>query len=112
MATKIEIRDDIAVVTLSGKLMGGPETDKCHDMIKTAISNGIRKATIDMSKAEWINSLGMGMLMACYISFLNIGGELRFGGQTAKTKSLLKMTKLDMIFKCYETIDEAIESFR
>ena len=112
MATKIEIRDDIAVVTLPGKLMGGPETDECHDAIKTAISNGILKAAIDMSKAEWVNSRGMGMLMACYISFLNTGGELRFGGHTAKTKSLLKMTKLDMIFKCYETIDEAIESFR
>jgi anti-sigma B factor antagonist len=112
MATQIEIRDDIAVVTLTGKLMGGPETDECHLGIKTAISNGIRKAAIDLSGAEWINSRGMGMLMACYISFLNQDGELRLAGPTEKTKSLLRMTKLDTVFKSYETIEEAVESFR
>jgi anti-sigma B factor antagonist len=112
MATEIEMRDDIAVVTLKGKLMGGPETEECHDIIKKAISKGIRKAAVDLSGAEWINSRGMGMLMACYISLRNQGGELRLAGETDKTKSLLKITKLDTIFKSYNTIDEAVKSFR
>jgi len=110
MATEIEIQDDVAIVTLKGKLMGGPETEECHDTIKKAISNGIRKAAVDLSNAEWINSRGMGMLMACYISLRNQGGELCLAGQTEKTKSLLKITKLDTIFKSYETVKEAVKS--
>ena len=112
MKTKMKIVDDVAVIALKGKLMGGPETEECHLQIKKAISQGIKKATVDLSGAEWINSRGMGMLMACYVSLANQGGELRLAGETEKTKSLLRMTKLNTIFKSYETVEEAIRSFR
>ena len=111
MKTKIKIVDDVAVIILKGKLMGGPETEECHRQIKEAISQGINKAAIDLSGAEWINSLGMGMLMACYVSLANKGGELRLAGETEKTKSLLHMTKLNTIFKSYETVEQAVRSF-
>ena len=112
MQTKMKIVDDVAVITLKGKLMGGPETEACHRKVKEAISQGINKAAVDLSGAEWINSRGMGMLMACYISLANKGGELRLAGETEKTKSLLHMTKLNTIFKSYETVEDAIRSFR
>ena len=112
MKTQFEIVDDVVVVTLKGKLMGGPETEECHQKMKEVIAQGINKAAVDMSGAEWINSRGMGMLMACYVSLRNQGGELRIARETEKTKGLLKLTKLNTIFKSYETIDEAVESFR
>ena len=112
MATTIQIIEDVAVVTLKGKLMGGPETEECHNKIKEAISQGIKKAAVDLSGAEWINSRGMGILMACYISMHNQGGELRLGGGTEKTRSLLRLTKLNTIFKIYENIDQAVASFK
>jgi anti-sigma B factor antagonist len=112
MRTKMKIVDNVVVITLKGKLMGGPETEECHRLVKEAISQGINKATIDLSDAEWINSRGMGMLMACYVSLANKGGELRLAGETEKTKSLLRMTKLNTIFKSYETVEKAIRSFR
>ena len=112
MKTQYEIVDDIVVISLKGKLMGGPETEECHQKIKKAIAQGINKAAVDMSGAEWINSRGMGMLMACYTSLKNQGGELRISGETSKTKGLLEMTKLNTIFKSYESVDEVIASFR
>jgi anti-sigma B factor antagonist len=111
MATTVQIIKDVAVVKLKGKLMGGPETEECHSKIKEAISQGIKKAVVDLSGAEWINSRGMGILMACYISIHNQGGELRLAGGTEKTKSLLKLTKLNTIFKTNESVDEALASF-
>ncbi len=112
MQTMMKIVDNVAVITLKGKLMGGPETEECHRQVKEAIAQGINKAAVDLSGAEWINSRGMGMLMACYISLANQGGELRLAGETEKTKSLLHMTKLNTIFKSYETVEKAIHSFR
>jgi len=112
MKNKIEIIDDVVVVTLKGKLMGGPEIEECYQKIKNATAQGMNKAAVDMSAAEWINSRGMGMLMACYVSLKNQGGELRLSGETEKTKGLLKMMKLNTIFKSYESIDEAVDSFR
>ena len=111
MSTDIKIVGDVAVVTVCGKLMGGPETKECHDKFKEAIANGIRKAVVDLSGAEWINSRGMGILIACYVSLHNEGGELRMAGESRKSKSLLKMTKLNTIFKNFDSVDEAIASF-
>ena len=112
MATTIKIIEGVAVITLKGKLMGGPETEQCYHKIKDAISQGITNAAVDLSGADWINSRGLGILMACYVSMHNHGGELRLAGGTAKTRSLLKLTKLNTIFKTYETIDEALASFK
>ena len=112
MSTDVKLVEDVAVVTVKGKLMGGPETDECHEKFKRIIISGVRKAAVDLSGAEWINSRGMGMLIACYVSLHNLGGELRIAGASDKSKSLLKMTKLDKIFKSYETIDLAITSFK
>ena len=112
MATTVKIVEDVAVITFTGKLMGGPETEECYHKIKDAVSQEITKATVDLSGAEWINSRGMGILMACYVSMHNQGGELRLAAVSKKTKSLLRLTKLDTIFKTYETVEDALASFK
>jgi len=112
MAVKEKIVDDVAVVTLSGKLMGGSETKEVHEKVKSLIAGGIKKVVIDMSEVKWLNSVGIGSIMACYTSLLNAGGGFRLSGITKKVKHIFMVTQIITIFKDYDTVEEAISSFK
>ncbi|MCK4825488.1 STAS domain-containing protein [bacterium] len=111
MSVKKKIVDDIAVITVKGKLMGGSETDECHNKVKEFISKGNNRLVINLASVKWLNSRGLGMLMACYTSCKNAGGELKIAGATEKVNSLLMMTKLLTIFETFENVDRAVGSY-
>lgn len=111
MSYNIVYYNDVAIVSAKGKLMGGNETKEYHDLVKELISNGINKIVSDLSKVKWMNSKGLGMLMACFTSCKNAGGNFKISGATEKTKSLLMITKLMTIFESYDNTDDAVESF-
>jgi len=112
MAVKEKIVDDVAVLTVSGKLMGGEETWDIHEKVKSLIADKITKVVIDLSKVKWLNSQGLGMLMACYTSLKNANGALKIAGATEKVNSLFMVTQLIKVFDTYETADRAVASFK
>jgi len=65
----------------------------------------------NLASVKWLNSRGLGMLMACYTSCKNAGGELKIAGATEKVNSLLMMTKLLTIFETFENVDRAVGSY-
>ncbi len=104
--------DDVVIVSTRGKLMGGKETDDYHQMVKDLLEGGKSKIVADMSKIKWINSKGLGMLMGCFTSCKNAGGNFKIAGAVEKVKSLFMITKLLTIFDAFDTIDEAVESYK
>lgn len=111
MAVKGKIVQDVAVVTVKGKMMGGRETDEVHEKVKSLLTEGHKKLVIDLSHVKWMNSKGLGMLMATYTSCQNAGAKLKIAGAVEKVNSLLMMTKLLSIFESYDNTDQAIGSY-
>ena len=111
MAVKEKIQGDVAVVQVSGKLMGGDETKEVHEKVKSLLADGLKKLVIDLSKVKWLNSQGLGMLISCLTSVRNAEGQLKIAGATEKVKSLFMITKLITVFDSYETTDRAIATF-
>jgi anti-sigma B factor antagonist len=112
MTIKEEIRDDVAILYLKGNMMGGPDTMEVHEKVKGLINDKILKVVIDLSKVKWMNSSGLGALMACMSSLKNSDGKLKISGATEKIKNLFMITKLMTIFETYETTDRAIASLK
>ena len=112
MAIKEKIVNDVAILTVHGNLMGGSETQELRDKVYSLIADGIIKVVVNLSKVSWINSTGLGALMACYTSLINKNGELAIAHATDKVNSLLMITQLIKIFKNYETVDRAVASFQ
>ena len=111
MIIKEEIVDDIVVIGVKGKLMGASETTECHQRVKDYISNGYIKIVVDLSKVKWVNSRGLGMLIACYTSCRNNGGNLKIAGYTKKTRSVFSITKLDTVFELFNDVNRAVASY-
>jgi anti-sigma B factor antagonist len=108
---KEQMRGDVALITLKGKLMGGPETMAVHTKVKELIANNVKKVVIDLGRVKWMNSSGLGALMASMTSLRNAGGDLKLSNVTDKVQSLLMITKLITIFQTFDTVDEAVTSF-
>jgi len=111
MAIKEKIVGNVAVLTVSGKLMGGKETLEVHEHVKNLISDGIKKIVIDLSKVKWMNSQGIGVLMASYTSLVKAEGFLRLSGVINKVKSILMITQIITFFDVYDTADRAVANF-
>lgn len=108
MKIKEKIEGDVAILSVSGNMMGGPETTTIHDKVKSLIADGIVKVVIDLKGVKWMNSSGLGILMACMTSLNNADGNLKLSGITEKVKSLLMITQLMRIFDTYESAERAV----
>lgn len=111
MKIKEKIENHIAVLSISGKMMGGPETTALHDHVRGLINDNIIKVVIDLGDVKWMNSSGMGVLMACMTTLTNAKGKLVLARVTEKVESLLVITQLIKVFDTYETVERAVSSF-
>ena len=111
MKIKEKFKEDIAVLTVSGNMMGGPETKALHEKVKSLVADGTKKIVIDIKGVKWMNSSGLGILMACFGTVSNAGGNLKLASVTDKVRSVLMITKLIEFFDTYENADRAVASF-
>jgi anti-sigma B factor antagonist len=112
MAIKEIIKDSVAILELRGSLMGGPDSTALHDKVHSLIDDGIKQVVIDLAKVKWMNSSGLGALMACLTTLRNVEGELKLANATKKIESLLLITKLITVFETYGSVDRAVATFR
>ncbi|MEW5922388.1 MAG: STAS domain-containing protein [Candidatus Zixiibacteriota bacterium] len=101
----------VIVLEPKGKIMGGPDATILHERLHELIEQGKKKFVIDLSRVEWMNSTGLGILISGLTTLRNNNGELKIANVTEKIKSLLIITKLATVFEAYDTVEDAIQSF-
>jgi anti-anti-sigma factor len=107
--TKLE--KDVAVVSIRGMLMGDANTDLFRNTVKQLVENGTRKIILDFSKLSWINSHGVGALMACYASVSTAEGRIGLAGTKAKVSQVMTITKVHRLFDQYQSVKDAVRDF-
>jgi anti-sigma B factor antagonist len=112
MNIKEKMHGDVAVVALKGNLMGEPDTTDVREKIYGLLQDDVKKVVLDLGKVKWINSSGLGSLIAAMTSVKNKGGDLRLANVTEKVESVFMITQLIKVFKTYETVDRAVASFK
>jgi anti-sigma B factor antagonist len=110
MKIKEKIENHVAILSLSGKMMGGPETTAVHDHVRGLVNDGVNKVVIDLSGVKWINSSGLGVLMAVMTTLKNADGMMKLANITEKVESLLMITQLMRIFESFDSVERAVSS--
>lgn len=97
------------VVAISGKIVGSAQSSReFHELIKSLIDDGKRKFVIDLTETPWTNSLGVGMLMGAYTSVKGSQGVIVLANATERIRDLLKVTRLDLVFEIFDSVDDAL----
>jgi anti-sigma B factor antagonist len=104
--------DGTAVLTLKGDLLGEPETTEVRDKIHSLVGDDVKRVVIDLGGVNYVNSSGLGTLIAALTTMRNAGGELRLARIDEKVKNLFVITQLVKVFETYETVERALGSFK
>jgi anti-sigma B factor antagonist len=112
MKIKEKIEDHVAILSLSGKMMGGTETTAFHEHIRGLLNDSIKNVVVDLGDVRWMNSSGLGVLMAAMTTLKSAEGRLVIARATEKVESLLVITQLIKVFETYDTVDRALSSFK
>jgi len=105
-----KLEGDVVILDLSGKIMGGEETTLFHGKIHEYISQNKKNILVDLNKVDWMNSVGLGMLISALTTVKNAGGRLILTNIT-KIESILTITRLISVFEHYDSREEAIKAF-
>jgi anti-sigma B factor antagonist len=90
-----------------------PEDQKgITDAVNTCILEGKVKFVIDLSKIEYINSIGLSILISILTRVRSAGGDAVLCGISENTKQLLLVTRLHNMFTVVNNMEEAIEFFQ
>ena len=111
---KIKRREegDVVVLEVSGKVMGGPDSDTFKKLIAGLIDEGVKKVLVDLSAVPWMNSSGVGILISAYTSMRNADASVKFLNINERVKSILMVTKLLTVFESYYNEADALASFK
>ena len=107
-----ETIDKVAVCKIEGKLAGLDGKGKIQEKVKDLIDNKIVNIVLDLTKVNWIDSTGLGELIASLSSTKNKDGNLVLANLQGPVQSLLKMTNLNQIFDIYENVEEALDKLK
>ncbi|MFW5960025.1 MAG: STAS domain-containing protein [Chitinivibrionales bacterium] len=82
------------------------------EKLNSFLEDGKSRIVLDMLKADYITSIGLSMIVTVNKKAQMQGGGVKLACISRLMKNLLESTKLDRIISVYDTVDEAIESFR
>ena len=113
MQLKLTVRtkDDIVIVDCAGRIIFGEESADLRDTVKMVITQS-KRIILNLSGVSYIDSGGLGTLVALYTTARNSGGSIKLANLTPRVGDLLQVTKLVTIFDVYDSEDKAIESYK
>jgi anti-sigma B factor antagonist len=102
---------EVKVFHLHGKIMGDATTQMLCSCLKDLIAAGTRSLVMDFQHVRWINSSGVGAIVACLNTLRQHGGDIRFANLQGTARQYFHISKLETVVKIFDSVDEAVASF-
>jgi anti-anti-sigma factor len=104
--------DGIVIFDISGEICRfHVAATTLHPMIKSQVEQGRRKVLLNLEYVEFVDSFGIGELLASYISIQNAGGEMKLIGIPRRVDILFRVVGLDRVFEFFGSESSALQSF-
>ncbi len=113
VALKITNREvnGVSVVALDGRIVLGDESNALREKLKSLIAEGKKQIILNMDNIKYIDSSGLGTLVAAHCSAKTQGASLRLCHLGSKFQEVLQITKLLTVFEVCDTEAAALASF-
>ena len=103
---------DVTILDLSGEVRIGEGSVSLRDSIRKLADAGKNRVLLNLAGVKYMDSSGVGELIANYTTISRQGGQLKLLNLTDKIQNLLVITKLLTVFDSYENEAEALKSFQ
>jgi anti-sigma B factor antagonist len=99
---KLQIEDEILRVT-GVRELGAHTALSFRDQVRAAMVPSVKAIEIDLSRTSFVDSCGLGALIAILKSARNQNATVRLVNPTAAIKQILEMTRLHRLFEVMTT---------
>jgi anti-sigma B factor antagonist len=103
--------DGVTVVALDGRIVLGEESNALREKVKSLLAEGKKKIVLNMDNVTFIDSAGLGTLVASHHTAKKDAAALRLCHLGSKFQEVLQITKLLTVFDVSNTEAEAVASF-
>jgi anti-sigma B factor antagonist len=103
--------DGVSIVALDGRIVLGEESNSLRERVKALIAEGKKKIVLNMANVKYIDSAGLGILVAAHVSAKTQGASLHLSNLGDKFHDVLQLTRLLTVFSVYDNEAEAVRSF-
>ena len=113
MQLRLDITKQAKAVVLrcQGRIVFGQEVDELRLAVLSLLKE-TNRVVLALGGVELIDSEGLAALVGLFISARNRGGELKLADLSPKSRDLLRVTRLDEVFRIYRSVDEALASLQ
>jgi len=114
VALKITNRevDGVSVVALEGRIVLGEESNALRESVKGLLAKNKKQIVLNMDNVTYIDSAGLGTLVAAHHSARSQNASLRLSNLGSKFKEVLQVTRLLTVFEVYDSEAAAVGSFK
>ena len=102
----------VTVLDLQGNIRLGEGNIELHNILRFLVEKGERRVLLNLAEVSYIDSSGLGELVAGYTTLQKNQGELKLLHLTMRVRELMVITKLLTVFDVYDSEAEAVNSFQ
>jgi anti-sigma B factor antagonist len=102
----------VTILDLSGKVTLGEGDTLLKDKLNSLLHQGKKKVLLNLAQVNYVDSAGLGAIVAAYTTVTRDGGSLKLANVTKRLQDLLSITKLLTVFETFDSEDEGVRSFK
>ncbi len=105
-------KTDIIIFDIEGEIRRSDITDvTLHQLVKDQLDDGKRNILLNFQNVDFIDSFGVGEILASYISTHNLGGKLKLAKISKKLFLVFQVTMLTKVLEIFDEEEIALDSF-
>jgi anti-sigma B factor antagonist len=101
----------VTIVEISGRIVLGEESAAVRDLVLELLGKGHKQILLNLGAVDYIDSVGLGSLVAAFTSVRRQGGELKLVNVTDRVTDIMQMTKLYTVFDIVKDEEAGLEAF-
>jgi anti-sigma B factor antagonist len=103
--------EGILILDLQGRLVAGEAAGALRERGNQAASAESRSMILNMQAVDYIDSSGLGTLVAAHSTLGKAGGAMALMNLSKRSAELLILTKLATVFRIFDDEKAAVDSF-
>lgn len=101
----------VTVIDVSGRVTAGPGSTVVSEQTRELMAAGHTKILLNLGELLYVDSSGLGDLVASLTAVTKGGGALKLLNPTKRILELLKITHVESLFQIFDNEEAAVESF-
>jgi len=102
--------NDVLVIECREENLDASNVGEFRAAVQTLMS-GQTKVVLDMSNLKFVDSSGLGALIACLRDVNSRKGDFRLGAMSPTVLALFKLMRMHRVFSIHDTVQGAVSSF-